>query len=583
MCLVGILFAVAVGGLLQGRRGAIDGYGLLSALPLTYLSALAGLLITFAVSVRSADVAPRWLYVQVVVLSVTLALAPVLLEPHARFATAYTHVGLVDYIQRHGEVLTGYDARFSWPGFFAAAALFADAAGVTPRDLVRWAPLLLGLGYLLAFSALVSRFIPDPRRRAIAMAMLVLFNWVGQDYFAPQGLNFLLHLVFIALLATLYPLARPRSGPVDLLQRLPWWRQVSPRDRELPEPAHPPAVRGGLLAALVAVFAASTVSHQLTPVFMLLSVGVLTLLRVIRSWTLVVLLSAVFLAWFVWGADDYWAGHLGELVGGVGELTSSLERNVGSRVEGTSSEARATVVRTRIAMSVGLALLAAIGLLRARSRALLVPGVLALTPVVVLALQSYGGEAVLRIQLLSLPFQVVLAAYAVSLPPRHGSRSASRLLGTAATAAAACTVSIAFFLARYGNESFEEMRPGDVSTVDALYAAAPRGASLYSLTDSMPWKDRSVGEHRYVILGERSVLGGTPLDVEEVNGLLERAASSDHRAFVVVTESQWNHVEQVFGGPEVTSSIKQTFTASPFLRPVYGDIDSGVFELVPAP
>lgn len=578
-----VLLALGVLGLLRGRRGPIDGYGLISALPWGYTAAVALLLILFATSLLRFQVAPRWLHLQVVVLTVLLALAPVLLEQYARFATAYTHAGFVDYIQRTGVTLQGYDARFSWPGFFAAGALFTKATGLAPDDLLRWAPLLLDLAYLLAFAALLARFVRDPRRRAFALALLVLFNWVGQDYFAPQGVNFLLYLVFVAILATRYPLTGAESRPARLLGRLLWREQPvapAPAGAELPPPPRSPAVCAGLLAALVTVFAASVVSHQLTPVFMLLTVGVLTVLRYIRSWTLVVLLGAIFVAYFVWGATDYWTGHLDELLGGVGRLADSLQQNVTARVgtTGTTTAARETVVRARIGMTLGLVLLALVGLLRSRSRALVVPAVLAVTPVVVLALQSYGGEALLRIELFSLPFLVILAAHTLSPAPRRERGAVTRLLTAGTAAVLACAVAGVFFLARYGNESFEEMRPSDVAAVEALYADAPEGAVLFSLTDQLPWKDRAVGDYTYASLGQ------TPQDAGRMSALLAQAAAAGRPAYVILTESQWNQLEQLGGmSAGAVAELKQAFADSPFLRAVHGDVDSGVFELVTTP
>lgn len=570
-----VLLAGAVVALLLGPRAPIDGFGLIGALPWGYDGALALLLVLFAGSLVSRAVSSRWLYAQVAVLTVMLALAPILLEQYARFPTGYTHAGFVDYIAQHGAVLDGYDARFSWPGFFGAAALFSEATGLSPDALLRWTPLLIDLAYLLAFAAVVSRFVPDRRRRAFALALLVLFNWVGQDYFAPQGVNFLLYLVFVAVLATLYPLDRPAAGPARLLARI-LRRRPTATD---PEPAElSPAVRGALLAALVALFTASTVSHQLTPVFMLLTVGVLTVLRFIRSPWLLVLLGGIFVSWFVWGASDYWQGHLDELLGGVGRLAESLHDNVSSRVDTTTTTtlARTAVVDARMGLAVVLVLLALGGLIRSRSRALVAPAVLAVTPVVVVGLQSYGGEAMLRVELFSLPFLAILASHLLGLPRRR--RRVVPVLKAAISAVLFCALAAVFLLARYGNESFEASFPSDVAAVEALYATAPHGAVLFSLTDELPWKDRAVGDYAYASLGE------SPQDAERIDALLARVATLDRPAYVILTHGQWNELEQLGGiGSGTESSLEESLAESPYLRPVYGDVECGVFEVVRSP
>jgi hypothetical protein len=102
-------------------------------------------------------------------------------------------------------------------------------------------------------------------RRLILMAawMLVLANWVGQDYLAPQGFNFVLYLWFIALLA--YYFGRPVPAMEPLRRRF---------ERILGEPmpgpqvgadAHPPAAQAGMLLVVAAIAATSVASHQLTP------------------------------------------------------------------------------------------------------------------------------------------------------------------------------------------------------------------------------------------------------------------------------------------------------------------------------
>jgi hypothetical protein len=579
-----VLLAVAVVALLGGRRSSITGYGLISALPWAYLVAVLAMVGVFFTCLLRTRSRPAHLYLQVAAVAVALALAPILLEPFARFATAYTHAGFVDYIQRTGQLLQGYDARFSWPGFFATGALFAEASGLRLDQLLRWTPLFLDLSYLLALAAIVWRITSDARRRALTLMLFALFNWVGQDYFAPQGVTFLLYLVFAAVFLTLYPAPRPDSRMANLVGRLLL--------RERHEGPDLPAedrqwltgrVRAGLLGALLVVFSAIVVSHQLTPVFALLTVVALTLLGFNRSWTLPVLLGVLFLSYFSWGATDYWSGHLDELLGGVGQLGDAVSQNVINRVDtsATTTAARDTVVYSRIGMTLAIWGLALVGLLRNRQRSLIGPAVLAAWPLLVLALQSYGGEAILRIQLFALPWLCILAANAIRLPRATGPRRRppwARAVSLVTVCVLACATTAVFLLARYGNESFEEMRPSDVATVEALYAVAPDGAVIFSLNDQLPWKDRRIGQLSFGSLTPD--LWNSRTATEAFGQMLYLASP----AYLVVTESQWQQVRQLDGISEVDiQRIQRLIGTAPWLRQLYGDAESGVYVVEGAP
>ena len=53
---------------------------------------------------------------------VSLQALPAVVEEQPRFATAWQHLGFLEYLDRTGGSAPALDARWSWPGFFAAAA-----------------------------------------------------------------------------------------------------------------------------------------------------------------------------------------------------------------------------------------------------------------------------------------------------------------------------------------------------------------------------------------------------------------------------------------------------------------------------
>jgi hypothetical protein len=570
-----VLLILAVVALSTGSAEDIDALGLISALPSLYVTSVLGMIVLFAVSIGQASLRPAALYVQVVAVAVALALAPVLIEPLTRFPTAYTHAGIMDHILRNGAVLEGYDARFSWPALFAAGALFSDVTGLPVTGLLRLSPLLLDLSYLLAFGALVSRFTTDRRRRAVALMLLVLFNWIGQDYFAPQGFAYYLYLVALTVLMCLWPAVPSNPAIAALTSRL-FPRRGSDSVGSIPEPVRSGRGRLGLFAALIALYSAIVVTHQLTPVFTILTVTVLTVMGYVKSRGLFVLLFVMFLSYFEWAAVDFWSGHLDQVFGGLGRLVAALQDNFSERLPTGSSSDRGVVVYARLFMLGLLGLVAGVGLLRERRPAAVGLAVLAATPFLVLALQSYGGEALLRVGLFSLPFLCLLATYAI-VPTQAGATRSTlkRVLAATLLSVLGCVVVAGFFLARYGNERFEQARPDDAAAVRELYSIAPDGAAVFAVADYLPWRYERIGELSH---GELSSTVWTDGDAEtRFAPMLE----SSGPAYLVVTGSQWDAARQLEGYSDAqVAEVKAAIASAPWLRLVYGTAECGVYEVV---
>ena len=127
-----------------------------------------------------------------------------LIEPLPRFATAYQVSGYVNYISNTGHVVPALAAYFSWPGFFAMISFITGAAGVhSLLPLMTWWPVVIDLLLLDPVHAAHQGSAAELAGAVVFAALLFsLGNWVGQDYFSPQSLNFLLYLAFLAILLT---------------------------------------------------------------------------------------------------------------------------------------------------------------------------------------------------------------------------------------------------------------------------------------------------------------------------------------------------------------------------------------------
>ena len=201
-------------GMLSGADPrAISSFGLVTVVTPWLLVPLAVLVAGFVATVRRAPARCAVLVCYLVAWTVLLHGAPAVVEDEARFPVAWLHVGFVDQVLREGEFLPQIDARFSWPGFFAAAAGFSEATGVSPLSLLRWAPVVIELAVVVPLAVLTRTLGLSAAAAWVAALVFVTWDWVGQNYFAPQAVASYLLLVIVASVARWLP-----RRPVPLLR-----------------------------------------------------------------------------------------------------------------------------------------------------------------------------------------------------------------------------------------------------------------------------------------------------------------------------------------------------------------------------
>ncbi|MGH4025400.1 MAG: lipopolysaccharide biosynthesis protein [Pseudonocardiaceae bacterium] len=286
---VGVLTVAAALLYLVPLRGidldAMTGYGLISVLPAASLAGLALLTLAFMATLALRRAYRLMLGAQLTILVGCLHGVTALIEPLPRFAISWVHLGFVEYIGRTGTTAPALDGRFSWPGFFALVAFVTDSTRW--QDLLpvlKLTPLLSNLLYLLAFALLLRNLRASWRATWFAAWLFCVLNWVGQDYFSPQGFGYGLYLIFIAILVTWFRPAEIRTtagapGP-GRSGSFAWWRPAggfSPG--ELPVRPAEHALRVTLLLLLLGVFVVASASHQLTPFLMVGACAGLVLAR----------------------------------------------------------------------------------------------------------------------------------------------------------------------------------------------------------------------------------------------------------------------------------------------------------------
>jgi hypothetical protein len=570
-----VALMLGVGSLRRADAADIGSLGLVTALRPELYVALAVLTVSFVFGVfGSRSASGRLLAAHVVVLVVLLHGAAAMVEPLPRMIAGWLHVGFADYIARTGGTLPQLDARFNWPGFFALVAMATRAAGMpNALPLLAWTPVVLNLLYGAAVFRLARVLSSDAHTAWLAVWLFVATNWVGQDYFGPQAMNYLFYLVLMLVLVAWF--RRRSDAPPRPPGRATGWLlrtlRLPPGPlRPAPDP-HPlgQAPLAGLIGVVLVVFTASTVSHQLTPIAIVISVGALALTGCCTTRMLPILLAVVLTAYVSYGTVPYWSGHLHDMFGSVGDVGGTVSNGAVQRVRG--DVAHQTVVLSRLGLATAVWGLAALGAWRRvrRGQGDLALLALAGAPFLLLALQSYGGEIFLRVYALALPFMVILVAAlpAAAWPVRR------RALAAVLTGALSAVLVGAFFVARYGNEEFEQVRPTDAQAVNWLYAHAPAGTSFVSLTSNVPWRAQGVERYRYEPLGED--LGPTSLPEIE-----EEMRRNPRGAYLLMTKGQVVFAESFLGKPAGWGEgIERDIVDSGRFRLVYTNPEARIYVL----
>jgi hypothetical protein len=620
LTVVPLLIAAALWGtsLQQVDVGRMNDLGLVSVLPARFFLGLGVLGAGFAWSVTRRQPRHGVLLLYLALLIVMLYGTPRLIEDVPRFAVTWRHVGITDYVVRHGSVDPDIDAYFSWPGFFILLGFLTKVAGLhSAIELAGWAPVFFNALCLTPLLGLVGWATRDRRLVWLTAWIFFSWNWIGQDYLSPQALCFFAYLVIVMVLlrwfATPVPIrwfaapepprwfatpeprapvahrlatwvrrrhahvpAAVRGGLRRVVRPLHLWARVGePRPRE-----STPAQRVVLMASVIVVFAAMVPSHQLTPFVVVASVTALVVSRRVDSRGLPTLMILLCAAWLAFMAVAYLAGHLAALAGNVGDVQGSLGANVSSRVAGSSMHM--AIVYGRLLFTAVLWSLAVIGVVRRwrrgrRDTAMLL---LASAPFIAVPSQPYGGEILLRVFLFTLPAMAFFAAAAVY-------PSARRRPGPGAVLATLllCTVPLGALMAtRYGNERGDAFSSAEVQGVAKLYELAPHGSLLLAAGDSTPWKWAHYEQYRYQVLTHSPEWQLTDLAAStpaQLRAVVERImGGGQRRSFLLITASQQADDELLGTLPAQTlPRLEASIASSPRFVLRFGNSGTRIYEL----
>ncbi|WP_374210969.1 lipopolysaccharide biosynthesis protein [Streptomyces sp. MCA2] len=562
------LFWLPLRGMGDTALDRMSGLGLISVLPAATLVGVVLLVAAFGAALWLSR--PRRVLLTAVLLLTVVALhaLPAVLETEPRFPTAWQHLGFLEYLGRTGTAVPDLDARWSWPGFFAGVQFVAGACGVTDlTEVLRWWPTAVQLLALAPLFLLLKAVRASWRAKWCAAWLFALCGWVGQDYFSPQGFTYLLYLAFVAILLVWFRDPRPTWG-----LRRPGEAEVRPAGR---------GQLVTLLGVLIALFVASVAGHQLTPFVMLGVLTVLVLARRTSLYGLPLLCGVLVAAWVGFLAEPYWSGHFDELFGGLGGIGGNVSSSVTDRIGGDPTHR--LVLYTRVALAGGVLALACWGVLRRRAagfteRAL---PVLAFVPFLAFGMQSYGGEMGLRVFLFALPGAGVLAALAL-FPRDTGAR---RGLGPLAALLTGLILAVGFLVARWGNEPFERIRPGEVAAMEYVYAHdRPTVRLLWlssdpvnNVTPAMPWGAKDMERVQY----EPAL---APRDPDRVGPVVTALRDAGPQSYLIVNHDQSESLRLDSGyRKDWEARLRTALDGRPELRRVLSNRHAAVYELTRRP
>jgi hypothetical protein len=494
-------------------------------------------------------------------------------------------VGIIDYIARHGGVdrnIGTLSAYHNWPGFFALNALITETTGLkSPLSYAPWAPIFFNLVFLGALPLIFRTFTSDRRLIWLAVWFFFLTNWVGQDYFAPQAMGYFLYLVIIGVCLRWFP---AKGAPEVSAQnrtvfgRLVFhFRRMSSAPVVPPDHAATPAQLAGLLAIVVLLMITVVTSHQLTPIMMICALTALVAFRRSSARSLPILAIVLTVTWLFYFATPFLIDNLYSMTETIGQFLDNVDSNLidTSRV---SSGHRLVSLAGR-ALTVFLWGAAVLGGIRRIVKGYLdLPAVLlALSPFLMLAGNSYGGEILFRVYFFSLPFMAYLAA-SLLYPSAAAGKS---WLTTVLVVLISGTLLTGLLFAHYGKERQYSFTRDEIDAARYLYEIAPPGSLLIEGSRNYPSQFLNYENFTYVPISREPQRSQSNVINHPVDTLSRWMENDEYSAaYLIITRSMKAETQAIGQMPPASlEKIETALLQSPDFEVVFGNRDAKVFTL----
>jgi hypothetical protein len=580
------LCAIALWGvsLSQVNLSRMDDYGLMSVLPWTFYAAFILLTIGFALALHQPQLSEPILLLDLGVLILFIHGTPQLLYGTLRYAWAWKHIGVVEFIQRHGSIDPNVDAYHNWPGFFALGALFTDAAGLdSALGYAGWGPAFFNLVFVGALLMIFKTLTTDRRLVWLGVWFFALTNWIGQDYFSPQAFGYFLYLIVIGICLAWFRVTTP-PGKLAIKR---WVRldRLASRLRDLftralnsapPGPPSHPYQRVGMMMIVLPILGVVAASHQLTPFMMISALAALVVLQITTTRNLPLLMVVFTGTWMLYLAEAFLRGNLYWVVDSIGQLFQVSSPDLVDISIASRDQAVVAIVGRVFTAFVGLlALLGGIRRLRAGYWDLAAI-TLIVVPFAMLVANSYGGEMLFRSYFFALPFLAFFAGALLQPRPAAGASG----WRTAATILLSGALFVGLLFAYYGKERMYFFTRPEVAAAQYLYDGAPKGSIFVSVTWDYPSLFHNYEYYRNapICCGSKQIL---PRGQATLVADLLRLMKSHPVGYVIFSRGQRAHVEMIGLMPlDQLAMAEQTIRQSTEFRLVYQNSDAEIYAWV---
>jgi hypothetical protein len=555
--------------------------GLASVLPWSIYVSILFLCLGFILTLQQKTLREPLLFLHVCLLIMMLYGVTLPVEEAPRFNVTWRHAGLVDYVQRNEAIYPSSDAYLNWPGFFILSAFIAEVSGL--KSILRLAPYASVFNNLLYLGALMMIFRSTTRNRRLAWLAIWLFyttNWIAQDYFSPQGLNYFLYLTILGIILSWFQ-ENPGTRFLEKLARVRFLKFLSiptPTKKRIPKTptTHPLALPLCLLVLII--FSVS--SHQLTQFAILFCVTALTLFRFNSFRNLPFIIGIIIAIWMIFMAAAFLKGNLTSMLQDIGHIEEAFHQGVTKRLDGSAGHA--FIVRFRMMFTLGVWGLAFLGIFfrfrngfrRQNSFKILSDArflLLAIAPFALIPLQFYGGEMMLRVYLFTLPFMTFFVASLIYAEPENDIPWKKAL----AAGLLSMVLIVGFFLARYGNEKIDQFTANEVEAVRYLYKHAPAGSLLAAPSPHYPAKFLGYEQYKLKFLSDQ-VLDN---DIDAIVATM--TAKKYPQSYFIVTRSQQSFFYIFYGYPvENWETFESALLDSGHFVTIYSNEDSKIFEYI---
>jgi hypothetical protein len=551
-------------GILTTNTARLGPYGLITALSPAFILGLALLVISTGIEFAQPRLSEIRLGLHAAVLVVMLYGTAALVYPEGRYTWLYKTVGVVQYVNEHESLDKSIDIYQNWPGFFALAGWFDKVAGVSsPLDYAKWTQVVFELAAIPLLYTIYRALSLRPWHCWFAIMLYTASNWIGQDYFSPQGLSTLLSLGIMATVARWMFVVTPEKG------RPTGSASIRVR-RSLP-----------FIVTILLLFFVVTATHELTPYILTIQIAALAVCGLARPRIVAFAVGAVTIAYLI-PNFTYVNSHFG-LIASIGNFFSNVRPPSSSGYPVLPLPKSTRILNyCADALCMGIWTLAVVGAWRHRKARRIVLALLLLifSPALVLLGGAYGNEGVLRVYLFSLPWAAALASCAMA-PVRtensKTSRSPFRVIVPLAVAVAL------FFPSFYGYDESNIMTSDEVSTLLNFQETAEPGVILAAL-ENLPISDTA--QYNEFPIGAIYGIDGmvsTNLGSDNIATYLARSVKADlgnRIAYIVVTPSMtaYNQIYDVTF-PSSIPNLLSSLAKSPYWQLVVNHDGTVVYRI----